>query len=112
MHFKKLAATGLLINVSEIDVRINPANSNPFTVTQALLDLQSHKYQYVVESYFRNIPVSQRFGITVWNVTDADSWIVSGGKQDAPTLFDNNYNKKPAFTGFAQGLFLASGRWG
>lgn len=102
--FQKLAATGLLIHVSEIDVRINPSNTNPFVASQALLDLQADKYKYVVESYFRNVPVSQRFGITVWNVTDADSWIVTGGKADAPTLFDNSFNKKPAYTGFAQGL--------
>ena len=102
--FQKLSATGLLIHVSELDVRINLSNANLFTATQELLDQQGQKYKYVVESYFKNIPPSQRYGITVWNVTDADSWIVNGGKADAPTLFDNTYNKKPAFTGFAQGL--------
>ena len=102
--FQKLAATGLLIHLSELDVRINPSNSNPFTSTQALLDQQGEKYKYIAESYFRNVPAAQRYGITVWDVTDADSWIVAGGKQDAPTLFDNGFNKKPAFTGFLQAL--------
>jgi len=102
--FQKLVATGLLIHVSELDVRINPSNINPFTSTQALLDQQAQKYKYIVESYFRNVPAAQRYGITVWNVTDADSWIVTGGKQDAPTLFDNNFNKKPAYSGFLEAL--------
>ena len=102
--FQKLVATGLLIHVSELDVRINPSDAIPFIITQALLEQQAEKYKYVVESYFRNVPAAQRFGITVWNVTDADSWIVTGGKADAPTLFNNSYNKKPAFTGFLQGL--------
>lgn len=102
--FQKLAATGLLVHLSELDVRINPSNVNPFTATQSLLDQQAQKYKYVAESYFRNVPVAQRYGITVWNITDADSWIVSGGKQDAPTLFDNNFNKKPAFEAFGQAL--------
>ena len=102
--FQKMAATGLLVHVSELDVRINPSNTNPFTPTQALLDQQAQKYKYIAESYFRNIPVAQRYGITVWNLTDADSWLNMGTNRDAPTLFDNNFIKKPAFSLFLQGL--------
>ena len=102
--FQKLAATGLLIHVSEMDVRINPSNITPFTATSALLDQQAAKFRYVAESYFRNVPAAQRYGLTVWNLTDADSWIVVSGKQDAPTLFDASYNKKPAFTEYIKGL--------
>jgi len=103
--FQKLAATGLLIHVSEMDVRVNPGNLSPFTATPALLDQQAAKYKYVAESYFRNIPAAQRYGITVWGLTDADSWIVTTlGKPDAPLLFDASYNKKVAFTEFIKGL--------
>ena len=102
--FQKLVATGLLIHVSEMDVRINPSNANPFTPTQNLLDQQASKYRYVAESYFRNVPAAQRYGITVWNLTDSDSWIVVSGKIDFPTLYDASYNKKPAFTQFILGL--------
>jgi endo-1,4-beta-xylanase len=102
--FQKLAATGLLIHVSEMDVRINPSNATPFSATSALLDQQAAKYKYVAESYFRNVPATQRYGITIWNLTDADSWIVTSGKQDAPTLFDASYNKKPAFSEYIKGL--------
>ena len=102
--FQKLAATGLLIHVSEMDVRVNPSNTSPFTATQALLDQQAAKYRYVAESYFRNVPAAQRYGLTVWNLTDADSWIVTPSRPDAPTLFDAGYNKKAAFTEFIKGL--------
>ncbi len=102
--FQKLAATGLLVHVSEMDVRINPSNTSPFTATQALLDLQAQKYRYVAESYFRNVPAAQRWGLTVWNLTDADSWIVTGGHTDFPTLFDAGYNKKTSFTQYILGL--------
>lgn len=100
----KLAATGLLIHVSEMDVRVNPSNANPFTATQALLDQQAQKFRYVAEAYFRIVPAAQRFGITVWNLTDADSWIVTPARPEAPTLFDAGYNKKTAFTEFIRGL--------
>lgn len=102
--FQKLAATGLLVHVSEMDVRINPSNSNPFVPTQPILDMQAQKYRYVAESYFRNVPAAQRWGLTVWNLTDADSWIVIGGKIDFPALFDAGYNKKSAFSQYISGL--------
>lgn len=102
--FIKLAATGLKVHVSELDIRVNPNNTTPFTVTDALLEQQSQKFKYVAESYKRNIPATQQYGITVWNLTDADSWIVVSGKADYPTLFNNGYQKKPAYTGFLQGL--------
>ena len=102
--FQKLAATGLLIHVSEMDVRINPSNTPGFSVSSTLLDQQAQKYKYVAQSYFQNVPAPQRFGITVWNLTDADSWIVLSGNTDFPTLFNNNYQKKAAFSGLLQGI--------
>ncbi|HWN87475.1 MAG TPA: endo-1,4-beta-xylanase, partial [Chitinophagaceae bacterium] len=102
--FQKLAATGLLIHVSEMDVRMNPGNTTGFTATSTLHDQQAQKYKYVAQSYFQYVPVAQRFGITVWNLTDADSWIVLSGKEDFPTLFNSGYQKKAAFSGFVQGL--------
>jgi endo-1,4-beta-xylanase len=101
---QKLAATGLLVHISELDVRINPSNASPFSATSALLDQQAQKFRYVAESYFRNVPPAQRYGITVWDLTDADSWIVTSGKIDFPTLFDASFNKKPAFDQFILGL--------
>jgi endo-1,4-beta-xylanase len=102
--FQKLAATGLKVHVSELDIRINPNNTTPFTATADLLSQQAAKYRYVAESYNKYVPASQRFGITVWNLTDGDSWIVQSGNQDYPTLFDASYNKKPAFLQFLLGL--------
>ena len=103
--FIKMAATGLKVHVSELDIRINPSNANPFSSTEALLQQQAEKFKYVAESYNRNVPAAQRYGITVWNLTDADSWIVTSlGNNDYPTLFNSGYQKKPAFTGFLQAL--------
>jgi endo-1,4-beta-xylanase len=103
--FIKLAATGLKIHVSELDIRINPGGAAGFVSTQALLDQQAAKYRHVAESYIKNVPAAQRFGITVWNLTDADSWIVTSlGQNDFPTLWDKNYNKKPAHGQFVAGL--------
>ena len=103
--FIKMAATGLKIHVSELDIRVNPNNANPFIVNDDLLNQQAAKYKYVAESYNRNVPAAQRYGITVWNLTDADSWIVTSlGRTDFPTLFTSGFAKKPAYTSFKQGL--------
>lgn len=103
--FAQLASTGLKIHVSELDIRINPANGTPFASTPALLEQQAQKYKYVAQSYKANVPAAQRYGITVWNVSDADSWIVTSlGQTDFPCLFDAGYNKKPAYNQYRDGL--------
>jgi endo-1,4-beta-xylanase len=103
--FQKLAATGLKIRVSELDVRINPDNTAGFTPTSALLATQADMYKYVVQSFLKNVPASQRYGITVWGVNDGGSWIITSQKQaDNPLLFDDNFGKKPAYYSFLLGL--------
>jgi len=103
--FQKLAATGLKIKVSELDIRMNPGNIVGFTPTQALLDQQASVYKYVVDAYFKYIPAAQRYGITVWGVADPDSWYVTTqNRAEFALLFDGGYNKKPAFTSFLQAL--------
>lgn len=103
--FQKLAATGLLVRVSELDIRINPNDAAGFSPTPALLTTQSDAYKYVVQSYIKHVPKAQRHGITVWGVNDKDSWIVAYQKKaDNPLMFNDDYTKKPAFYGFLLGL--------
>ncbi|RYZ29942.1 MAG: hypothetical protein EOO10_04590 [Chitinophagaceae bacterium] len=103
--FIKLAATGLKIKVTELDIRVNPSNIVGYIPTTAVLESQGALFKYVVDSYFRNVPASQRYGITVWGVADPDSWYVTAqGRTEFALLFDGSYNKKPAFTGFLQAL--------
>ncbi len=82
----------------------NPSNTPGFFATPACCDQQAQEYKYVAQSYFQNVPSAQRFGITMWNLTDADSWIVLSGNVDFPTLFNSSYQKKPAFSALLQGL--------
>lgn len=96
--FKMLATTGKLIKVSELDVRVNSTNPTP-----EMLALQREMYKFVAEMYMEHIPAAQRYGITVWGVTDSPenaNWL-PGEKQG---LWDLNLNRKPAYAGFAEGL--------
>jgi endo-1,4-beta-xylanase len=100
--FQKLAATGLKIRISELDIRtvLNSAAAGP---TPQLLAYQASMMEYIVSSYMKHIPAAQRAGITVWGVVDKYSWIYDNGKE-FPLLYDNEYNKKPAYGGFLNGL--------
>lgn len=106
--FQKLAATGLLVRVSELDVQCNanPAKTNFSSASDKFaLQAQAVMYNYVVKSYLNNVPAAQRHGITIWGVSDKDSWILINQKKlDAPLLFDSTYNKKPSYAGFLQAL--------
>lgn len=99
--FQKLAATGLLVRVSELDIKTNATAAGAQTAES--LAMQAVMYKYVVGSYLRNVPAAQRGGITVWGLSDNYSWLYNNNVEH-PLLYDNNYNRKPAYTAFLQAL--------
>ena len=82
--FQKLGATGKLIKVSELDIKVN--TSSPTTENLAQ---QAEMYQY---------------GITIWGVSDNEKEHVNWIPNDAPNLWDANYARKHAYKGVADGL--------
>jgi endo-1,4-beta-xylanase len=93
---QKLAATGLKIRISELDVRVNPDLRGGYTFSALDAFGQQEMYRYVVKSYLKYVPAAQRHGITVWGLTDNTSWLYNNGK-DFPLLFNANFSKKPAY---------------
>ena len=97
------AATGLKVHLSELDIRLNTSTVQNFSLTATLASQQAARYNYVVKTY-NAIPAAQKFGITTWNVGDADSWIPAWqGAPDFPLPFDNNYQRKPAYAAIIVG---------
>jgi endo-1,4-beta-xylanase len=86
----RLADLGLLVNISEMDVRIGTLAGD----MAAKLERQREVYREVV-----GVCVSHPrcHAVTFWGFTDAHSWIDSEG--DDPLLFDEQYQPKPAFFG-------------
>ena len=102
---KQLAATGLLIHISELDIAVNTKKDKDFVFTDSLKAVQSKKYAFVVEQYKKLVPKKQQYGITFWNVGDADSWLITWKKViDYPLLFDTNYQRKECYEAFAKEL--------
>ncbi len=97
--FQKLAATGKIIKVSELDVRLGTASPT----TQQLAD-QADMYQFIFDSYREYIPAAQRYGVTIWSVSDNpqehEFWL----PDESPNLWDANYERKHAYKGVADGL--------
>jgi endo-1,4-beta-xylanase len=103
--FKKLAATGLKVRISELDVRLNPSDLSYISADPLHMGYQAAMYKSVVDAYMEHVPAAQRHGITVWGVADQESWIVVHQKKnDFPLLFNNDYSKKPAYSAVLQGL--------
>ncbi len=92
-----MAATGLKVHISELDIAMNPENNQSLAYTPAIAQAQADKYRSVMFAYLA-VPVAQRYGITTWNVSDADTWITGTySRPDWPLPFDNTYQKKQAY---------------
>jgi endo-1,4-beta-xylanase len=102
---QKLAATGLLVHISELDISVNPGNDPNIIYSAGLQSLQASKYQFIAETYRASVPAAQRYGITTWQFSDADSWIPAYyHRKDWPLPFDSVYQQKQAYFGLRKGL--------
>lgn len=99
LMFQTLAATGKLIRISELDVRIGTTSP-----TEDDLQTQSDVYQMIIESYKENIPEAQQGGITLWTLSDAADEHTYWYPDDAPNIFDQNYARKTAYKGVCDAI--------
>lgn len=104
--FELLKASGKLIKISELDMGIIDENGNEIKTANLTFEqqlLMSEYYKFIVKKYFEIIPVSQQYGITHWSPTDSPD--DSGWRKGQPIgLWSLNYNRKPVYAGFAEGL--------
>jgi len=110
----------LMVKITELDVRINNVydndDNNDFVNRNdclganscAGLAAQKARYKEIIEAYLDVVPVHRRGGISVWGVADLDSWLYENNgpqkRPDWPLLFDDNFDKKPAFFGVEETL--------
>ena len=110
---KIMAETGKLVRISELDMGYVDANGNDVTTAQleklpieervAKEKAMAEYYKWIIEQYFAIVPVNQQYGICQWCLTDAPA--DSGWRKGQPVgLWNLNYQRKPAYGGFADGL--------
>ncbi len=93
----RIAAAGLLVHVSELDVSVQYGMPDIFIMDAELEAKQAKKYRDIFEAYF-TIPKAMQFGITTWGVGDKDSFYnANDPNDDHPLLFDNSYQPKMAY---------------
>jgi GH35 family endo-1,4-beta-xylanase len=89
-NMQRLASLGLLVNISEMDVRIRDLPS------QTKLESQKSVYHTIVGVC---VAEPRCDAVTFWGFTDAHSWIDAQYGADDPLLFDEQYGAKPAYYG-------------
>jgi endo-1,4-beta-xylanase len=97
------AATGLLVHISELDVSIKIGKVRASQFTPELAQLQALKYQFIIKTY-NSLPKRQQFGITMWNVSDGDSWLNKSKAPNWPLLFDKDYKPKQSYKAVIEAL--------
>lgn len=102
--FKKLAQTGKLIRITELDVAFGVEEGKTITPSEAQLSEQAATYQMILTSYLENIPEAQQSAITIWGFSDNkkehEYWL----KGDAPNIFDSEYKRKVAYKGVCDAI--------
>ena len=111
--FRIMAKTGMLVRISEIDMGYVDKDGKDVTTAQleklpieervAKEKAMAEHYKWIIEQYFEIVPVKQQYGICQWCLTDAPT--NSGWRPGKPVgLWNLNYQRKPAYGGFADGL--------
>jgi endo-1,4-beta-xylanase len=97
-NMNRLAALGLEIHVTEMDVRV------ALPATEETLLAQAETYRDVIGAC---VSVAACRSITFWGVTDSHSWIASAGSFagfGSALLLDEAYGFKPAYQGVREAL--------
>jgi endo-1,4-beta-xylanase len=106
-QFEKVVAIdpSLKVKLTELDVRFNHVTPRLTGPSEQLYQTHKQFVHDMVQAYLQAVPPAQRGGITVWGLTDSESWILGlYGSPDWPLFFFNDLKQKPALQGFADAL--------
>ena len=104
---KLMAGTGKLVRISELDMGVCEKQfGTALTTEQITFEIEQKMaayYQWIIEKYFEIVPANQQYGICQWCLTDAPA--NSGWRKGEPVgLWTLDYQRKPAYAGWAEGL--------
>lgn len=103
---EKMAGTGKLVKISELDMQYTDASGTTLQASE-LTDEQhlemAQYYEFIVSKYFEIVPEGQRYSITHWTPIDPTTDL-SWRPGEPVGLWTSNYERKQAYSGFAEGL--------
>jgi endo-1,4-beta-xylanase len=104
--YELMAKTGKQVRISELDMGIIDADGKEVQTadaTEEQLKAQAEYFNFIVRKYFEIVPEAQRYSICAWGQTDSPAG--SGWRAGMPIgLWTENYTRKHAYAGFAEGL--------
>ena len=108
LTLKQFAATGLPLQITELDISVYPKehNARPKRAEDSDTSFSPEKEQRQVEIYKMCFDLFRKYrasitGITFWNISDRGSWLDNfpvRGRKDYPLLFDKNLERKRAYS--------------
>ena len=102
-NIKRYVDLGIKVNISEMDVSL----CNGVGGKDAALMTQQTRYHDILKACLDSTGCH---GVTVWGITDKYSWLNTSmpcsaqGMTTSALAFDDNYQKKPAYTGILNAL--------
>jgi endo-1,4-beta-xylanase len=94
--FQQISTEQYRVHVSELDVSVNPFGRD--LEPNAKIWQQQADLLGAIVLHYRQIPQQLQFGITLWGVSDQNSWIrYFYQRADYPLLYDDQYQPKPAY---------------
>jgi GH35 family endo-1,4-beta-xylanase len=94
-NMRRLAELGLVVNISEMDVRTTSQPGDTVTRSEG----QKQVYKAIVGAC---VAEPRCDAVTLWGFTDKYSWIDKQFGADDPLVFDESYRAKPAFFGMLE----------
>ncbi len=102
--FTKLAATGKLIKISELDITVKGVDGTELTTADMTFEtniLLANFYEFVISKYFELIPAAQQYGINHWTVINNKA----GWRAGLPAgLWASSYERTIPYAGYVNGL--------
>ena len=106
LNMRRFGELGVKVYITELDVSLYDGQPG---VTEEQLAIQAQVYKDVLEACLES-EVCKSY--TMWGFTDVDAWIDRGGHPDgegeAPLIFDEDYNPKPAYFAIRDALRAAA----
>ncbi|MDG2047281.1 MAG: endo-1,4-beta-xylanase [Halioglobus sp.] len=115
-RFKKAADAGYMVTVSELNIGLNtfPAAGVSQRQTRLMHSIQRKAFNNIVRAYMDAVPPAQRWGMVTWGVADYSGFLrfgdifktirLPGGGSEWPLLWNDDFDKKPAYYGFISAL--------
>lgn len=110
VNMQRLAALGLKVQITEMDVSLRKNNAQftnptPIQAMPAQLDAQAKIYHNMLAAC---LAITACEAFVMWGLIDRYSWLNGDGltpnHADAPLIYDENYQPKPAFTALVDEL--------